>query len=120
VKTARDVGDPLLLSEALLMHAEAELQGGDAAAALKSSLEAQELAARVGSPDTELTAWLTAARASHSLKDFQNAHDYAAHADKLFSSFQQLWGDDNYKLFLNRPDIQLSRSQLNQLLAHRS
>lgn len=120
VETAREVGDPLLLSEALVMLAEAQLQSGDEAAALKTSLEAQELSARVGSPDTELTAWLIAARASRSAGNFQQAHDYATRADKLLGSFQQLWGSDNYNFFLNRPDIQVSRTQLNQLLAQKT
>lgn len=120
VKSARELGDPLLLAESLLMLAEAQLHGRDAAAALKSSLEAQELSARIGSPDTELTAWLTAARASRGTGDFQNAREYATRADKLLGSFEQLWGNSNYNFFLNRPDIQLARTQLNQLLAQKT
>ncbi|HLN97655.1 MAG TPA: tetratricopeptide repeat protein [Pyrinomonadaceae bacterium] len=116
VNTARDVGDPLLLAEALLTLAEAQLQSADNAAALKSALEARELAARVGSPDTEFTAWLLAARASRGTDDL-NAREYAARADKLLGSFEQLWGENNYKSFLARPDIQLSRTQLSQVLA---
>jgi tetratricopeptide (TPR) repeat protein/predicted Ser/Thr protein kinase len=120
VKSARELGDPLLLAESLLMLAEAQLHSRDAAAALKSSLEAKELSARIGSPDTELTAWLTAARASRGAGDFQNAREYATRADKLLGSFEQLWGKDNYNFFLNRPDIQLARTQLNQLLAQKT
>jgi uncharacterized protein HemY len=67
-----------------------------------------------------LTAWLTAARASRGAGDFQNAREYATRADKLLGSFEQLWGKDNYNFFLNRPDIQLARTQLNQLLAQKT
>lgn len=118
VATARQFGDPLLLSDALTMLAEAQLKGGDAAAALKSSVEAQGLAARVGSPDTELNACLAAARASGNLHDFQQARDYATRADKLLESLKQLWGSDNYNSFLKRPDIQIFRAELNQFLAN--
>jgi tetratricopeptide (TPR) repeat protein len=112
VNMARQIGDPLLLSEALLMLAECELQSGAAAGALKAALEAQELSARVGSPETELAALLVAARASRSVGDISGAQDYATRADKLLGSFQQLWGNDNYNSFLNRPDIQVSRNRL--------
>jgi hypothetical protein len=120
VNMARQVGDPLLLSEALLTFAEAQLQSGDAAAALKAALEAQELSARVGSSDTEMMALLAVARASRGAGDFQGALNYATRADKLLAGFQQLWGNDNYNSFLNRPDIQIFRAQLNQLLAQKT
>ena len=113
VNSARAIGDPLLLAESLLTLAEAQLQKPDAAAALKSALEAQQLAARIGSPEAELTAWLIAARASRAVGDFSNAHDYATRADKLLRSFEQMWGSADYNSFLNRPDIQLSHTQLN-------
>jgi tetratricopeptide (TPR) repeat protein len=117
VKDARDLGDPLILSEALMVLAEVQLETGDAVAALKTSLEAQQLSAKIGSPEIEAIAWLTAARASRGVHDSQSAHDYAERADKIFGSFQQLWGADNYKSYLSRPDIQVSRAQLNELLA---
>jgi hypothetical protein len=117
VDMARKVGDPLLLAEALLVLAEGQLQSGNSADALKAALEAQDLSARIGSPDTELLALQAAARASRSVGDSQGARDYATRADKLLGGFQQLWGSDNYNSFLNRPDIQILRAQLNQLLA---
>jgi serine/threonine protein kinase/Tfp pilus assembly protein PilF len=117
VSTARDLGDPFILSEALLMLAEAQLKSGDAAAAVKAALEAQALSARMGSPDTELFAWLLAARASRSTGDMPTAQNYAAKAEKLLGSLQQLWGNDDYNSFLNRPDMQMFRAELNQLRA---
>jgi tetratricopeptide (TPR) repeat protein len=120
VTTARQFGDPLLLSDALIMLAEAEFKSGDAPAALQSSVEAQELAARVGSLDTEFIACLAAARASARVGDSQKAGEYATRADKLLESLKQLWGDDNYNSFLKRPDIQILRTELNQPLAQKN
>ena len=119
VNTARTIGDPLLLAESLLTLGEAQAQKNDAAGALRSSLEAQQLAARIGSPEAELTAWLIAARASRALGDLSNAHDYATRADALLHSFEPLWGAAEYNSFLNRPDIQFSRTQLIELLAQK-
>jgi hypothetical protein len=65
-------------------------------------------------------ALLTAARNSRSLRDYQGALDYATRADKLITSFEQLWGADNYNSYLNRPDIKVSRTQLNELLAQKN
>ena len=120
VANAREIGDPLLLSESLLMLAEAQLNSGDHAAALKAAHEARELAARIGSPDTELMACLIAARASRDAKDSYRAQEYASRANTLLQSFEQLWGSTEYNLFVNRPDIQFSRTQVNQLLAQKS
>jgi hypothetical protein len=41
-------------------------------------------------------------------------------ADKLLPSIEQQWGSDNYGSYLKRPDIQLFRTQLNQLLADKT
>jgi serine/threonine protein kinase/Tfp pilus assembly protein PilF len=120
MRNAKELGDPIVFSEALLALAQAQLEGGDPAAGLKSSIEAQELSSRIGSPEIELMALLTAARSSRSLHDPQKALDYANRAEKLITSFQQLWGPDNYNSYLNRPDIQVSRTQLNELLAQKN
>jgi serine/threonine protein kinase/Tfp pilus assembly protein PilF len=120
VQNARELGDPIVLSEALLALGQAQLEAGDPAGGLKNSIEAQELSSRIGSPEIELMALLTAARNSRSLRDSQKALDYATRADKLITSFQQLWGTDNYNSYLNRPDIKVSRTQLNELLAQKN
>jgi serine/threonine protein kinase/tetratricopeptide (TPR) repeat protein len=120
VQSARELGDPILLCEAQLALAQAQLEAGDAAAGLKTSIESQELSARIGTPEIELMALLTAARNSRSLHDYAKAQDYATRADKLLTSFQQLWGADNYNSYLNRPDIKVSRTQLNELLAQKN
>jgi tetratricopeptide (TPR) repeat protein len=120
LEMAKQVGDPTLLSEALLNLAQAQLQSGDPARALESSLESQALFAKAGNRDNEWIAWLIAARSSRSNRDLQNALDYAARADKLLTSIEQQWGGDNYSSYLKRPDIQLFRAQLNQLLAEKT
>lgn len=120
VKTARDIGDPWLISDSLLMFAEAQLEKGDADGALKSALEAQQLASRVGNRENELIASFISARSRREAKDLSAARDYAAGAEKLLQSLEQMWGTGDYNSFLNRPDIQFSRTQLKELLAQKS
>jgi len=117
LEMARQGDDPSLLSEALLSLAEAMVQGGDTAGALKYSLEAQELFARSGKQDYEWIAWLIAARASRSAGDIQKAHEYGSRAENLLSGLQQKLGKDNYNTYLNRPDVLFSRKQLSELIA---
>jgi tetratricopeptide (TPR) repeat protein len=119
VEMAKQVGDPLLISDALLALSQAMLEGGDAAGALKSSLEAQEIFARSGKRDYEWRALLIAARASSSAGETQKAQEYASRAETLLSTLQQRWGSDNYTSYLNRPDVQHLRKQLNELLAQK-
>ena len=120
VTMARQSRDPSLLSEALLALAEALIQAGDSAGALKASLESQQLFARFGQQDSEWLAWLVAARASRSAGDTERAHEYASRAESLLSGLQQKWGGDNYNTYLNRPDVQFSRKQLSELIAGKS
>ena len=117
LEMARQADDPSLLSEALLALAEAQIQSGDTAGALKGSLESQELFARSGKQDYEWIAWLIAARASRSAGDIQKAHEYGSNAENLLSGLQQKFGNDNYNTYLNRPDVQFSRKQLSELIA---
>ena len=118
VEMARKSGDPFLLSEALLSLAEAMIESGNTAGALKNALESQELFARAGKKDGEWLAWLIAARASRS--DSQKGGEYASRAQEVLSQLQQKWGDDNYNTYLNRPDVQFSRKQLSEFIAGKS
>ena len=117
--TAKEIGDPLLMAESLIALSETQLQG-DASAALKSAVEAKTLATQVGSVDTQFAASVLAARASQQLKDLKSAQEFASAADQLSNSLQQRWGDENYKSFLSRPDVQFSRTQIAQILSQRN
>jgi serine/threonine protein kinase/Flp pilus assembly protein TadD len=114
-KMARESADPATLSEALLTLAEIMKKSGDAAAALKTSLESQELFARSGKQDQEWVALLIAAQASQSMGDKQKAHDYASRAGSILSSLQQKWGAGNYNTYLGRADVQFYRKQLDEI-----
>ena len=120
VDMARQSGDPFLLSDALLSLAEAMIESGNNAGALKNALESQELFARAGKKDGEWIAWLIAARASGSAGDSQKGGDYASRAQEVLSELQQKWGDNYYNSYLNRPDVQFSRKQLSEFIAGKS
>lgn len=114
---ARQANDPAVLAEASLALAAAMDQVGNASEASKNALEAQQVFARSGRRDCEWLAWLIAARASRASGDLEKTRDYGARAQQVLSSIQQQWGDDSYNSYLNRPDVQLSRKQLSEIVA---
>lgn len=109
--------DPLFVAEVNSALAEARLQSGDATGALKFSLDAQQIYARLGKTDAEWPALLIAARARRHAKDLLQAREYATQAEKLLAGLQQKWGNENYQSYLARPDVQFQRDQLNELLS---
>lgn len=117
VATARQANDPAVLAESLLALATAMAQAGDPAGATGNALEAQQIFARAGRHDCEWLAWLVAARASKASGDNEKAREYASRAQQVFSSLQPQWGNDYYNSYLNRPDVQLSRKQLDEIVS---
>lgn len=114
VRLARETTEPALIADSLLALAEAHLQNGKRAEALKASLESQETFARLGAQDHEWIALLIAARASQSAGQTQKSLEYAARAEALLGGLQQKWVADNYNSYLNRPDIQFYRKWLSE------
>jgi GH15 family glucan-1,4-alpha-glucosidase len=79
-------------------------------------LDVQKIFAQSGQKDSEWRALLIAARASDLAGDKVAAQDYASRADKACSELAQKWGAESYESYLRRPDIQLYRTQLAQIL----
>ena len=119
VSIARETGNPSLEADSLLALAQALIQSGDKTGALKASTESQEILARLGKHHYEWLSWLIMARANRSISDNSKTQDCASRAENLLAALQQQWGSENYNTYLNRPDIQFYRTQLNQLLAEK-
>jgi tetratricopeptide (TPR) repeat protein len=119
VAIARETGNPSLEADSLLALAQALIQSGDKTGALKASTEAQEILSRLGKHHYEWLAWLIMARANRSIGDSSKTPDCASRAENLLAGLQQQLGGENYNAYLNRPDIQFYRKQLNQLLAQK-
>lgn len=117
VKIARESNDPYLVSETLLILAQALLHQRDLEATIKAALESQEFADRIGKKDSEWITYSIAAQAAHNLGRSQEAQDYASRAETALTQLEQLWGADNHKSYLSRPDVQISRKQLGELVA---
>ena len=110
------LGDPQLLSGALLASAEAMLDNGETQPALDAVLRAQESFARYGKSDSEWRAWLIAAQASRRLGNEAAVHQYSSYAVARLSDLEQKWGAEAYRDYLARSDIMHFRKQLDQLL----
>jgi serine/threonine protein kinase/tetratricopeptide (TPR) repeat protein len=85
-------------------------------AAQQTALAAEKIFGQSGQKDSEWRALLIAARASEAAGDKPAANDFAARADAACATLQQTWGNEAYSGYLRRPDIQLYRQQLTQIL----
>jgi tetratricopeptide (TPR) repeat protein len=117
IKVANSAGDVRLLLDAHLALAEALLEDGDAKGGLSIALRLKEDCERNKQRDSLWRALLIAARAANSLGDEQKTQEYTAQADAVLSGLQRDLGAENYNSYLGRPDIQLRRKQLKELLA---
>jgi hypothetical protein len=111
VDLATKTKDPRLISTSLLALAEALLVAGDAGAALTTAVHAQESFARLGQLDSEWHAWLIAARASRLMGNEKDGVDYAGRSNAILVKLEEEWGDEAYKGYLTRPDIQFYSKQ---------
>ena len=116
VGAARELKLPRLLSTALLVSAEVRMAGGDGRGALADAQAAQQVFASAAQLESEWRAWLMSARAMRLEGDSSMAYDYAVRAETSRAALQARWGEDNYRGYVRRPDIQVRLKQLGQLL----
>jgi tetratricopeptide (TPR) repeat protein/predicted Ser/Thr protein kinase len=116
VGAARELKLPRLLSTALLASAEVRFAAGDGRGALADAQAAQNGFAAAEQLESEWRAWLVAARSMRLVGDSSVAYDYATRAESTRAALQVRWGEDNYRGYAGRPDIQVRLRQLRQLL----
>jgi tetratricopeptide (TPR) repeat protein/predicted Ser/Thr protein kinase len=116
VGAARELKLPRLLSTALLASAEVRIAGGDARGALADAQAAQKMFASAAQLESEWRAWLLSARSVLLEGNSSTVYDYATRAESGRAALQARWGDDNYRGYVRRPDIQVQLKQLRQLL----
>ncbi len=116
VTLARKIKDDRLVAEALLALSVAFVEKGEWQEALDAARLALTTFSKLNKLEAEWRALLVAARASQGRKDFLRSRESALQAkDKLKSLVQNL-GEQAYRQYLNRKDIQRQVKQLDELL----
>ncbi|CAN5581712.1 hypothetical protein BH24ACI2_BH24ACI2_02000 [soil metagenome] len=115
LRYAADTKDPRTINIAKLALAEAYLNTGSYADALATALQAKDYFAAAGQPESAWRSWLIAARASRQKGDEENAGEYASKARETLSGLQTDWGEENFKTYLAKPDINLYFKQIEEL-----
>lgn len=111
---AARLGDPLLLARSQLAFAQAALLSGDLKRALERARLAQTFFGGAGLQESEWRAELIAGLASQKAGDNDKAKlSFASATDRLLS-LEKKWGEEVFRSYLARPDIQLYRRQLDQ------
>jgi tetratricopeptide (TPR) repeat protein len=113
------LADPLLIARTQLALAEAALAAGDAKTAIDMAKHAQTFFAGAGLSESNWRAWLIAGLASQKANDRDNAQLYLTSAANGLASLQQKWGEEVFKSYVARPDIQVYRRNLEQSSAAR-
>jgi tetratricopeptide (TPR) repeat protein len=116
VAAARDLKLPRVLSTALLAAADVRVTVGDGRGALADAQAAQKLFSSPAQLESEWRAWLLSARSMRLEGDRSIAYDYAVRAEAARAALEARWGEDNYRSYARRPDIQVRLKQLAQLL----
>ncbi|HSB28670.1 MAG TPA: tetratricopeptide repeat protein [Pyrinomonadaceae bacterium] len=111
-RMAGESRDNTLLSRALLAQAEVALHNGDAQTALTLATQARERFAHGVQLESEWRASLIAAQACKKLSDNVKHDQYRTEAQNILSRLQQSWGEEAFKLYIARPDIQSYQKQL--------
>ena len=112
VRIARAMRNPYLLSEALVAFAEITLASGDAHTANNTAAEAHQRLAAARQRESEWRACAIQAFASDKLGEAEKARQLASRCVDTLTGLEQIWGSENYKSYLERPDIGQIRRQL--------
>jgi hypothetical protein len=116
VDAAKAMKLPRLLSTVLLASAEVRLTAGDARGALDDAAAAEKMFAGAGQLESRWRAQLVSARCMQLVGDSAAAYKYAVGAEAARAALQARWGDDPYRSYVRRPDIQVRLKQLERLL----
>ena len=95
-----------------LVFAEALLESGDAKRAQTTALEAQQLLATQHRPELEWRAWIVATKAGRQLNDVNAESGRLAQAKEILDHLRAEWGEDSFKTYSERKDVQAYRKLL--------
>jgi tetratricopeptide (TPR) repeat protein len=112
---ATSTKEPRTINTAKLSLAEAYLNKGNYSDALETALQAKEYFVTANQQESGWRSYLIAARASQQIDDQVNAREYASRALEILSKLQTNWGDEYFRIYLAKPDINLNFKQVEQL-----
>jgi nitroimidazol reductase NimA-like FMN-containing flavoprotein (pyridoxamine 5'-phosphate oxidase superfamily) len=112
---ARELRDPLLLSNALLALSQTAL-ATDSVSAEAAATEAQQLFSMHQQHSSEWQAILAQARAVERLGDKERARQISQQALTILQGIEKEWQSEFYQSYFNRPDIVELRRQLSAML----
>jgi serine/threonine protein kinase/cytochrome c-type biogenesis protein CcmH/NrfG len=115
LKYATSTKDPRTINIAKLALAEAYLNMGNYSDALETALQAKDFFVTAKQQESGWRAWLMAARASQQNGDQVNTRKYASKALEILSTLQIDWGDEYFKIYLAKPNVNLYFSQAEEL-----
>jgi serine/threonine protein kinase len=118
LRYAENTKDLRKINLAKLASAEAHLNAGNYREALEAALQAKDYFVNAGHLESGWRAWLIAAQASRQLNEQEKTVEYAAKALETLSNLQSNWGQEQFQIYLAKPDINLYFKQAESLAKH--
>jgi tetratricopeptide (TPR) repeat protein len=118
LRYAENTKDLRKINLAKLASAEAYLNAGNYREALETALQAKDYFVNAGHLESGWRAWLIAAQASRQLNEQEKTVEYAAKALETLSNLQSNWGQEQFQIYLAKPDINLYFKQAESLSKH--
>ncbi len=115
LQQATKTKNPRTINTAKLALAEAHLNTGNYSDALDVALQAKEYFINAEQLESGWRGWLITARASQLNGDRVNAREYASRAIETLSKLQADWGEEYFKPYLAKPDVNLYFKQAEEL-----
>src|ERR1051325_6706491 len=88
---------------------------GDPQAASTNAQQAANAFSQLGQQESEWRALTVAAQSAAKGGDKIKAHEYALKAKDRLSGLEQRWNAESYRTYLNRPDIERLKKELDLL-----
>lgn len=115
VRYALGTKDLRKINAARLALAEAYLNAGSDQQSLDLALQTKDYFVGAGQLVSAWRAWLIAALASQKKGDRENAKNYSARAVETLFKLQENWGDDFFRVYLAKPDVQFYYAQADKV-----
>jgi serine/threonine protein kinase/tetratricopeptide (TPR) repeat protein len=115
LKMARELGTPLLISNALLAMAEAALVAGDPQTASANAAEAQQRFSTYKQIESEWRSLVIQARAAGKMNDPTRVQQLTQQASDGFARLEQDWGKASAGGYTSRSDVQAIQAELKRL-----
>jgi hypothetical protein len=115
LKYAQETKDSRIIYTTKLTLAQAYLNIGENNKSLETVLQAKDYFAAKGFVESAWLSCFIAAQASHQLGNPVKAKEFASESLSALNQLRNIWGEENFSVYLSKPNINFYFQQANEL-----